>query len=95
MTVQYSTYYSTYYPSSYENFSLVERVDYINITCKADCYPECTYLFYQNGKLLNNTYINKLVHRNMSGRYTCVAKNSILNTYKNSSNFEDINIKCT
>lgn len=86
--------YSTYYPSL--DKYLIERKDHINITCKADCYPECTYLFYKNEKLLNNIYINKWVHmsRSMSGRYTCAAKNSMVKTYMNSSNFEDIYIKC-
>lgn len=30
----------------------------------------------------------------MSGRYTCSAKNSIMKTYKISTNFVDISIKC-
>nr|XP_034303525.1 obscurin-like [Crassostrea gigas] len=53
----------------------------------------CTYLFYHNEKLLDKMYINELVHRNMSGRYTCAAKNSLINTYRNSSNSQNIKIK--
>lgn len=76
------------------NDQLIEGRDYITLTCNADCNPECYYMFYKNGKLLNKRYINERVHRNMSGRYTCSAKNSIADTNKNSSNSQDINIRC-
>nr|XP_034300021.1 hemicentin-1-like [Crassostrea gigas] len=83
VTIQYSSWYR----------HLIEGQDYITFTCNADCNPGCSYLYYQNGKLLNKRYINERVYRNMSGRYTCSAKNSIIDTYKNSSNSQDINIR--
>lgn len=73
---------------------LIEAQDRLTITCDADCQPMCTYLFYQNEKLLDKRYINELLHRNMSGRYTCAARNSLMNAYRNSSNSQNIKIKC-
>nr|XP_034303515.1 hemicentin-2-like [Crassostrea gigas] len=72
---------------------LIEGQDRLTITCDADCQPMCTYLFYQNEKLLNKTYIYEPVHKNMSGRYSCAAKNSLMNAYRNSSNIQNIKIK--
>nr|XP_034303529.1 uncharacterized protein LOC117681763 [Crassostrea gigas] len=92
MTVQYDPkYVRIHYWSSYEH--LIEGQDRLTISCDADCQPMCTYLFYQNEKLLNKRYIKELVHRNMSGRYTCAAKNSLMNAYRNSSNIQNIKIK--
>lgn len=73
---------------------LIEGQDRLTITCIADCQPRCTYLFYQNEELLNKEYIHEVVHRNMSGRYTCAAKNSLMNAYRNSLNIRNIKIKC-
>ncbi|XP_065931658.1 hemicentin-1-like [Magallana gigas] len=92
MTVQYDPkYVRIHYWSSYEH--LIEGQDRLTISCDADCQPMCTYLFYQTEKLLNKRYIKELVHRNMSGRYTCAAKNSLMNAYRNSSNIQNIKIK--
>lgn len=69
---------------------------YITISCNADCNPECSYQFYRDEHLVHKDggRISILAGRNMSGRYTCSAKNSIMKTYKISTNFVDINIKC-
>ncbi|XP_065931662.1 carcinoembryonic antigen-related cell adhesion molecule 5 [Magallana gigas] len=83
VTIQYSSWYD----------HLIEGQDYITLTCNADCNPECSYLFYQNGKLMNNAYTWRPIYRNMSGRYTCSAKNSIVDMYRISSNFVTINTK--
>eukprot|EP00105_Crassostrea_gigas_P045799 XP_019929947.1 PREDICTED: hemicentin-1 [Crassostrea gigas] len=92
MTVQYDPKHVTIqYRSSLEH--LIEGQDRLTITCDADCQPRCTYLFYQNEKLLNKEYAQEVVHRNMSGRYTCAAKNSLMNAYRNSSNIQNIKIK--
>ena len=75
---------------------LKEGQDYITISCIADCNPECSYQFYRDEQLVHRVdrTISVLAGRNMSGRYTCSAKNSVMKTYKISSNFVDINVKC-
>lgn len=87
---------SIQYRSHYGHF--IEKQDYIIISCIADCNPVCSYQYCKNGKLLKEGSIGKLylwpAQRNMSGRYSCSAKNSLMNFYQNSSNIVDINIKC-
>lgn len=85
-------YVTIQYWSSHKH--LIEGQDKLTIACNADCQPRCIYLFYQNEKLLNKRYTNEPVHRNMSGLYTCAAKNSLMNTCRNSSNSQNIKIKC-
>lgn len=82
------------YKSEYDH--LKEGQYYITISCNADCNPECLYHFYRNEQLVHKVdgTISVLAGRNMSGQYTCLAKNSIMKTYKISTNFADISIKC-
>ena len=85
VTIQYSSDYG----------HLKEGQDYIRISCNADCNPECSYQYYKDNKFVNDPDRRLLVDRKMSGRYICSAKNSFMNAYKDSTNFVDINIKCT
>lgn len=82
------------YRSKYDH--LKEGQYYITISCNADCNPECFYQFYRDEQLVHKVdgTIRVLASRNMSGRYTCSAKNSVMKTYKISTNFVDISIKC-
>nr|XP_022320238.1 hemicentin-1-like isoform X2 [Crassostrea virginica] len=75
--------------------NIKEGQDYIRIDCNADCNPECSYKFYRDEQLthVGDRGLLSKANRNMSGRYTCSAKNDIMNSYKNSTNFVDVNIK--
>uniref|UniRef100_A0A8W8KXQ9 Uncharacterized protein n=1 Tax=Magallana gigas TaxID=29159 RepID=A0A8W8KXQ9_MAGGI len=75
--------------------NLKEDPGNIEISCNADCKPECDrYLIYYDGLILNtskDTIITK--SRRNSGRYQCAASNAISNSYLNSTNSVDIDIK--
>lgn len=75
---------------------LPEGPGYIEISCNADCNPECNrYKIYHNGEIINtskDTRIRK--DRKNSGRYQCAATNSISDRFQNSTNNVDIDIKC-
>lgn len=75
---------------------LQEGSGYIEISCNADCNPECDiYNIYHNGALVYaSKHMTITKDRKNSGRYQCAVTNSISDRFVNSTNSVDINIKC-
>lgn len=76
--------------------NLKEDPGNIEISCNADCKPECDrYLIYYDGLILNTSKDTRITKsRRNSGRYQCAASNAVSNSYLNSTNSVDIDIKC-
>uniref|UniRef100_K1PU64 B-cell receptor CD22 n=1 Tax=Magallana gigas TaxID=29159 RepID=K1PU64_MAGGI len=74
---------------------LQEGPGFFELSCDADCNPECDrYKIYHNGALLNESKDSRIKKdRRNAGRYQCAASNSVGNRFQNSTNSLDIDIK--
>lgn len=75
---------------------LQEGPGYIEISCNADCNPECDrYQIYHNDAILKTSKQATIQKdRKNSGRYKCAASNSGSYNFQISSNSVDIDINC-